>query len=239
MHDLDEFILALRAAKSLDELNEIATTTFARFGITAHTYGGARLPRSGSTEQVIFTTYPDDWAAYYVEQGYQQRDPVVARGMGGLLPFQWSELTPSKAERVVFEEGRTVGLNSGLSVPVHGAAGEFALISLASSMSQSEFSAFAGAHQHFLHLAAIYYHAAVADFTAMKFDADQAIRLTRRESEVLTWIAKGKTAWEISELLRISESTVVFHVENAKRKLGVFGRSYAVAKAIRLGLISL
>ena len=51
--------------------------------------------------------------------------------------------------------------------------------------------------------------------------------------------AEGKTGWEIGKLLGISERTVVFHVENAARKLGVFGRRQAVARAIALQLITL
>ena len=61
----------------------------------------------------------------------------------------------------------------------------------------------------------------------------------RGEIECLRWAAEGKTGWEIGKLLGISERTVVFHVENAARKLGVFGRRQAVARAIALQLITL
>jgi DNA-binding CsgD family transcriptional regulator len=61
--------------------------------------------------------------------------------------------------------------------------------------------------------------------------------LTARERECLSWIAQGKTGWETGAILRISERTVVFHLHNARRKLGVHNRSAAVARAVRLGLL--
>lgn len=44
--------------------------------------------------------------------------------------------------------------------------------------------------------------------------------LTGREKECVKWSSMGKTAWEISCILSISERTVVAHLENAKRKVG-------------------
>jgi DNA-binding CsgD family transcriptional regulator len=56
--------------------------------------------------------------------------------------------------------------------------------------------------------------------------------LTFREMEILCWIARGKSDWEIGEILQISSKTVNFHVENAKRKFGVPTRVQAVLVAV-------
>jgi LuxR family transcriptional regulator, quorum-sensing system regulator SdiA len=63
------------------------------------------------------------------------------------------------------------------------------------------------------------------------------VRVTPRESEVLAWVAAGKSDWAIGRILNISGKTVNFHVENAKRKLGVGTRIQAVIIAVRTGLI--
>lgn len=55
--------------------------------------------------------------------------------------------------------------------------------------------------------------------------------LTRREAEVLSWAARGKTSQDIAGILGVGERTVDFHVENAMRKLGVSTRIQAVLKA--------
>ena len=56
-----------------------------------------------------------------------------------------------------------------------------------------------------------------------------ATRLTRREREILDWIAAGRTTREIAHLLTVSPHTVRKHVENILAKLGVGTRSAAVA----------
>jgi DNA-binding CsgD family transcriptional regulator len=67
--------------------------------------------------------------------------------------------------------------------------------------------------------------------------ASAQLRVTARESEILAWVAVGKSDWAIGRLLRISGKTVNFHVENAKRKFGVATRVQAVVVALREGLI--
>ncbi|MFL6622259.1 MAG: LuxR C-terminal-related transcriptional regulator [Sulfurifustaceae bacterium] len=61
--------------------------------------------------------------------------------------------------------------------------------------------------------------------------------LSRREKEVLRWISAGKTSWETSRILRIAERTVVFHAQNAMRKLGATSRAQAIALAFQHGLL--
>jgi DNA-binding CsgD family transcriptional regulator len=56
--------------------------------------------------------------------------------------------------------------------------------------------------------------------------------LTPREVEVLAWVARGKSAWEIGEILHISKRTVDEHVQAAVRKLGAANRPQAVAIAL-------
>jgi DNA-binding CsgD family transcriptional regulator len=62
-------------------------------------------------------------------------------------------------------------------------------------------------------------------------------RLTERELEVLTWAARGKSSTNIAVILRISDRTVNFHIDNARRKLGVATRIQAAVKCAVLGLI--
>jgi DNA-binding CsgD family transcriptional regulator len=61
--------------------------------------------------------------------------------------------------------------------------------------------------------------------------------LTPREVEVLQWTAIGKTMGEIGEIIGISEKTVQVHVYNAMKKLGVYSKAAATAKAVLFGLL--
>ena len=62
--------------------------------------------------------------------------------------------------------------------------------------------------------------------------------LTKRQQEVLFWIKEGKTAWDISKLLVVSERTVNFHLDNIFKKLEAVNRPHAVARAISYGLLA-
>jgi LuxR family quorum sensing-dependent transcriptional regulator len=61
--------------------------------------------------------------------------------------------------------------------------------------------------------------------------------LTPREREVLAWVAQGKSAWEIGEILEIAKRTVDEHAQTAVRKLGAVNRTHAVAIALRDNII--
>ena len=63
------------------------------------------------------------------------------------------------------------------------------------------------------------------------------VRLTDRERDALAWVANGKSDWEISRILGVSEATARFHVDNARRKLGAANRAHAVARMAVAGLL--
>jgi DNA-binding NarL/FixJ family response regulator len=58
--------------------------------------------------------------------------------------------------------------------------------------------------------------------------------LTPRETEVLSWLAKGKTNRDIAEILGMSPRTVNKHLEHIFEKLGVETRAAAAALASRM-----
>lgn len=59
--------------------------------------------------------------------------------------------------------------------------------------------------------------------------------LTGRETEVLTWVAQGKTNPEIGIILGMSARTVQKHLEHVFEKLGVESRTGAILKAWQAG----
>ena len=65
------------------------------------------------------------------------------------------------------------------------------------------------------------------------------LRLSPRETEILNLLAAGLGNKEIAWRLKISEHTVKFHVTSIFNKLNASGRTEAVAKGIRHGLIVL
>jgi DNA-binding NarL/FixJ family response regulator len=60
----------------------------------------------------------------------------------------------------------------------------------------------------------------------------RSLGLTARESEVLTWIAQGKTNYEIGVILGACTGTICKHVEHILCKLHVKNRTAAAAVAL-------
>jgi len=61
--------------------------------------------------------------------------------------------------------------------------------------------------------------------------------MTDREKEILALMVEGLSNIEIAERLVVSQSTVKFHVSNILSKLGVTGRTEAVALALKHHLV--
>jgi DNA-binding NarL/FixJ family response regulator len=67
--------------------------------------------------------------------------------------------------------------------------------------------------------------------TDMPAEFSTELGLTTRESEVLSWLAKGKTNRDIAQILGLSPRTVDKHLEQIYAKLGVENRTAAAAIA--------
>lgn len=67
---------------------------------------------------------------------------------------------------------------------------------------------------------------------AARGPARERCALTERESEVLAWVAAGKSDACIAELLGLSPRTVSKHLQNVYRKLGVANRTGAAMRAL-------
>jgi len=63
--------------------------------------------------------------------------------------------------------------------------------------------------------------------------------LTRRERQILNYMAQGCLNKQIADILGISEQTIKNHVSSILGKLGACRRTEAVVAALRQGLLSL
>jgi len=90
------------------------------------------------------------------------------------------------------------------------------------------------------HLTALYRSAELRRRLAARtaaFDPEASDRLTRRECEVMLWVADGLSNAEIARVLVVERSTVRKHLEHIYEKLGVRSRTAALAKMRAGGLL--
>jgi DNA-binding CsgD family transcriptional regulator len=77
---------------------------------------------------------------------------------------------------------------------------------------------------------------AKADSTQLSFDDDRPL-LTRRELEIINLLVKGMCAKEIAHKLFISETTVITHKKNLKKKFNVRNTAELIGQAFLLNSI--
>jgi LuxR family quorum sensing-dependent transcriptional regulator len=217
----------------IDEFRELARG----FGFP-HTVCGAW---AGLGKQRVyrffFNDWPADWLQLYNERDFFPDDPFVMEARRSMVPFLWSlteerqPLTPRA--RDVYEAGRAYGWREVLGVPIHGPLGYQGLSSLATlepvSLSAADIAC--------LEMLVRAIHDRCRREFGFGLDPDGIPKFTPREIECLQWVAAGKSDWEIAQVLGISSSTVHFHIERAKKKLGLTSRTEAAARLTLYGLI--
>jgi DNA-binding CsgD family transcriptional regulator len=200
------------------------------------------VPGENTDEVLALTTYPPSWVKSYCSNRYDRLDPIIARSISTTLPFIWSIRTGrsglTQQQRRFFDEAGDHGIRHGFTVPIHDRSGKAATLTVATSDDRSEVERLLKSHQHALHLIAIYLHAWIR---RSQLTSDRAMRplLTQREIACIQWAVRGKSAMDTAEILRIRPRTVVFHIENAKRKFGVATLQQAVAHALTYDIISM
>jgi LuxR family quorum sensing-dependent transcriptional regulator len=202
-----------------------------------HAYIMAGLPTPGTplSDVTLAHGWPPEWFEIYTRENFSAMDPVPRYGASTVQPFEWSEARYDKdhdpAAHLVMTRATEFRLMQGYCIPLHYDEGG-AVISLATEQLNLDPVA-----KSALQLIGIYAHNRIRSLGRPK--QEKRDLLTRREQEILRWAAEGKTSWEISVILNISERTVKFHLIEASRKLNAVNRTSAVAKALARGLIKL
>ncbi|HVY20924.1 MAG TPA: LuxR family transcriptional regulator [Bauldia sp.] len=185
----------------------------------------------------FFNDWPQDWLDYYTEHGFFQRDFIVAESRRRMAPFTWAEMDPSIFASPVAQEffaaSRAHGWMDGFAVPIRGAGGYEGIVSLAAKQTVE----LGAVERGLLETAARVLNERCRTTVGLGDTPQPLPQLTDREIECLQWVSLGKTDWEIGELLGVTKATAHFHIEQAKRKLGVTSRVQAVALLLLHGVL--
>lgn len=194
---------------------------FQYFALTHHVD-----PLKGDTAAIRLHNYPDQWADHYDRQALSLSDPVHRASHVTGFGFQWSNiprLIPlSRTDQIILDEGRQQGIGDGYTVPVNvpgEACGSCTFVNALGEVLPFEF----------LPLAQLLGAKAFEVARGLWFPQtvmDRSLRqvLTDRQRDCILWAARGKTDWEISVILGISEETVSRHIRMACDRYGVTKR---------------
>lgn len=191
--------------------------------------------RERITPAVIYFDAPG-FAETHDRAGYGPSNPLVQRALTRLEPLAvneiWAAPLTDRQKRVLAFISMSLNVRDGFTIPIRldeqldGIVMFGGLTPDTSPLVRS-----------FLHLLAHCAFKRAKELTEAPVKRRKGA-LTGRELECLRWTALGKTDSEIGTILSISARTARFHIENAKRKLGVSTRIQAVAEALRLRAIA-
>jgi LuxR family quorum sensing-dependent transcriptional regulator len=186
--------------------------------------------------QIINFGYSQEWVELYFHKSFQTQDPVLLHASQQDGAFAWED----SYQRSVQVSGeflrlsrRFVGSNGlACSVTGRGSSGSTLIsLTLPDGLRPADYL-------EALDYLAPHLHEVFNRHGDLNRCTLMAPEISRRELEVLHWAKEGKSNWDISHILSISERTVKFHFGNIFRKLDVINRSQAIAKAIHYGVLT-
>ena len=193
---------------------------------------------NASGGQYAALSYSQDWVDRYVRQGYQRIDPVVQGCFRRFHPIDWKGLDWSgKTARAFLHEALDHGVgNQGLSMPVRGPKGHFAVFTVNQATDDADWQKYRSEYLDSLILTSHCLNLKALELE-LGSDAVPQVSLSPREVDALSLLAIGCSRAEIADRLTISEHTLRVYIESARHKLGAANTTHAVARALAGGLI--
>jgi DNA-binding CsgD family transcriptional regulator len=237
-HSLGDIINHISVAQTPELLSARLIEAAEASGFPLTTYHLIRAPGHETPTATHISTYPVEWIEQYVRQRHFERDPVVQAAIRSTSPILWEQEADRRQlepeARHLMDEAATLGIANGVTIPVRGPS-DFALFSLCPADHSGQLVAHVLPQ---LLLLGISVHERARELLPrVPMPGSRGVRLSPREKQVLQWLAVGKTYWETSCILSLSEATIRTYVQTAMVKLGCQERTHAIVRAIRLGLI--
>ncbi len=245
MHNVFQFLTQCDEAKTEDRFLSAFHDLISLLGFNFYRVVRRDAEDLTFTGKVLAEHLPAGWTEAYHAKKYGNIDPVKrtlgllhrpfrCRDVVGLLP----QATQRKRAAKLFQDAARFGLREGYAFPVHGRSGllggvfilgdgrlfsgpELSIVDTAMRTAFWRLLEFSGQSEELLSMPDL-----------------SVTQLTRRELDVLTLLAQGKTSPDIGKSLAISSHTVDWYINGIQRKFDARNRQHVVALALRHGIIS-
>ena len=227
----------LEGAGTADSVGRTFQGFIENAGFTSFSCGRVLPAHAFGPDCILLSTRPVGWRELYEARGWSLIDPILKALMDSMGAATWMELLAGKrldlCQQEMLREAAAHEMRDGFAVPIREAGGSVGMVNLAGYAVH-----LAAAPRTALTIACVYVYQRLCALTgAARHRASRPKPLSPREIEILGWITKGKSDWQIGQILAISNKTVNYHIENVKRKFGVATRVQAVVSAIRQGAL--
>jgi LuxR family transcriptional regulator/LuxR family quorum-sensing system transcriptional regulator CciR len=236
--EVHDFVVSCRHAATTGMLWQQAQKFARRLGIDMLTYHSLDVQRLGQTKLgIVEFGLPAQFKATYLSEKLYLIDPIAILASRSTDPFFWSDvprlmsLTPIQARYLDYL--KTLGCSDGIAVQVFGPQSRNALVTLHTGRANHLFSSD--------DLVELQWACQVAHlrFCALNAKLRSAYpQLSPRETDVLRWIARGKTNLAIAQIMGLSRHTVDTITRRMFDKLRVTDRTTAVVRGIASGEIN-
>lgn len=185
----------------------------------------------------FFVDWPRSWLEFYEREGFFQHDMAAMESRRRVSSF-WvhsvlSHLRLSPKQKELVEAFTAFGWKDVFAVPIHGPGSLQGLV----TMVTREDLTLSNADTAVLEIMARVVWERCRISEGFGLSGPERPQLSAREVECLQWAAAGKSDTDIAVLLGVKPATAHFHIEQAKKKLGVKTRVEAAAVGVLHGLI--
>ena len=182
--------------------------------------------------------YPAQWVDYFDEHKLGPSDPVHRASHLTSVGFAWSKLPQmihlTPRDRMVLEQAGDNGIGDGFTVPAHVPGESNGSCSFATRTGQPVVNEQLPIAQ----LVGAFAFEAARRLWRMRAGPVPLLQLTDRQRDCVVWAARGKSDWEIAQILGIGHETVIRHLKQARQRYGVTKRTMLAVSALFDGTIS-
>jgi LuxR family transcriptional regulator, quorum-sensing system regulator CciR len=236
---IEHLLAPIRVASDMPDLwRALAIATrqmdFTYFALTHHIH-----PKRWKNISIALHNCPAEWIEFYASRKLYKNDPILHASTLTSLGFHWDELpqlidmTPKRLE--ILELYAEAGVGTGVTIPAHVPGEPTGSCTFATAKDQ-KFPTHNMLNAQLLGAFAFQSARRIAGLMASSGHVGRP--LTPRQRDCLLWAMRGKSDWEIAQILNLSTATVTQHIDMARERYGVVKRLQLAVRAIYLGDIS-
>lgn len=234
--DLSDFVTMERMITTPDRLWSALLDYFHCHGVPLVSYHHRAVPNREQSLDIRADGFPEEWVCHYTQDRLYLVDPIPGLATRASKPFFWSDAAGVEGlltEQVDYlRELERSGMGEGLAIQVFGP-----------ELRNGYFGLGFGGPRPAIDPMMINQFQIICQIAHLRYcelvphDSVGRPFLSRRETEVLEWMARGKSNSVIADILQLSTHTVDAYVRRIFEKLQVSDRTSAAIRGVGSGLI--
>lgn len=238
---LMDYMSELLACRSIENAWELHVGRMDEYGFDRLIYGANRFRSQGEfgdiSDAIVLTNHDEEYIDIFIGKGLYVHGPMAIWGANntGCCSWQWAQDRRkagecSENECRVLDMNARMGINAGYTISFDTISERSkSAIGLCAKrgLSQSEINTLWASKGDEILLLNKLMNQTVG---SLPFER-QGKPLTKRQREVLQWVADGKTLQDIATIMELSQATIEKHLRLARNNLGADTTAQAVLKA--------